>query len=140
MCEQKVMDAASDKVLYEALHAWAIRLCICAGETEIAGERFWQELMSEKDILEEFAYYYEHRDFLCAFEREGLTIADILVWQTDHFKAHMDYADSANRYDKDRLLLSVFRTLIELKKEPLRVARAFASETGTDSIGLSNLP
>lgn len=132
MCEQKELE--------QALHAWAIRLCLCAGETETDGEEFWQNLSAEEDILQEFAYYYEHQDFLCAFEREGLTMADILVWQMDHFKAHMDYADSANRYDKDRLLLSTFRTLLVLKKDPGRVASAFASETGTDSIGLCNLP
>ena len=124
----------------DELHAWAIRLCLCAGESEQDGETFWQNISKEQDILQEFAYYYECQDFLCAFERDGLTMADILVWQMDHFKAHMDYADSANRYDKDRLLLSTFRTMLLLKQEPERIIRAFASETGTDSIGLCNLP
>ena len=70
MCEQKEFD--------EALHAWAIRLCLCAGETEAAGEKLWQELCAEEDILQEFAYYYEHQEFLCAFEPVSYT----------HLRAH----------------------------------------------------
>lgn len=136
MCEWDV----GTEALQEALHTWAIRLCVCAGETEADGEHFWQALQAENDILQEFAYYYQHEDFLCRFECEGLTITDILVWQMDHFKAHMDYADSVNRYDKDRLLLSTFRTLLLLKENPTGVAYAFSGETGTDSIGLCNLP
>lgn len=114
------------------LHTWALRLAVCAGEDEMAGEEFWVELTQFPDILQEFAYYYDNQDFLCRFAVEGLTVADILVWQMDHFKAHMDRADSANRYDKDKLLLSTFRTMIALKKDPVRIAREFAAETGTD--------
>lgn len=136
MKEQTILD----EQMLTGLHAWALRLCVCAGETEADGERFWQALSAEADVLQEFAYYYVHQDFLCAFEKDGLTIADILVWQTDHFKAHMDYADSANRYDKDKLLLSTFRVMLELKKNPEQIERAFAGETGTDSKGLCNLP
>ena len=123
----------------KALHDWALRLCECAGETAQDGEAFWSQLQQHEDVRKEFAYYYEKQDFLCEFSMEGLTVADILVWQMDHFKAHMDRADSANRYDKDRLLLSTFRTLLELKAQPVRIAGEFAAETGTVLTGGWNL-
>lgn len=120
------------KMALKALHDWAIRLCECAGEDKEAGENLWKEISQVPEILQEFAYYYDNQDFLCKYNVDGYTIADILVWQMDHFKAHMDRADSANRYDKDKLVLSTFRTLLELKNNPVKIKREIAAETGTD--------
>ncbi len=114
------------------LYGWTCALCECAGEPKETAEQFWNELVLNPELLREYAYYYDHRSFLCEYQIAGFTIADLLVWQMDHFKAHMDRADSANRYDKDKLVLSAFRTMLELKRDPERISRAFAAETGTD--------
>ena len=66
------------------------------------------------------------------YKIEGFTIADILVWQMDHFRAHLDRSDSANRYDKDRLLLSTFETMLEMKKNPGLIIEQYSAETGID--------
>ena len=116
----------------QTLYAWTVRLCECAGEDRDSARTFWDELVSDPELLREYAYYFDHREFLCEYRIGDFSIADILVWQMDHFKAHMDRADSANRYDKDKLVLSAFRTMIELKKNPVRISREFAAETGTD--------
>ena len=123
----------------QTLYDWTVRLCKCAGEDRAAADTFWGELKSDPELLSEYAYYYDNREFLCRYRIGDFTIADILVWQMDHFKAHMDRADSANRYDKDKLVLSTFRTMLELKKDPVRIAREFAAETGTDLAGGWNL-
>lgn len=116
------------RVLYE----WTLRLCECAGHDKEYADKFWTELKANTDILREYAYYFDNRDFLCEFKVGGYTVADILVWQMDHFRAHLDREDSANRYDKDRLLLSTFETLIEMKKNPEFIMEQYASETGID--------
>lgn len=121
------------------LHEWTLRLFDCAGESIQAAEVFWKELCESPDILQEYAYYYDNQEFLCRYSVENYTIADILVWQMDHFKAHMDRQDSANRYDKDKLVLSTFRTMLELQKNPDRIMTEFARETGTDLAGGWNM-
>ncbi len=121
------------------LHEWAVRLCDCAGETIEAAEIFWQDLVAAPEILREYAYYYDNREFLCEYSVDGYTLADILVWQMDHFRSHMDRADSANRYDKDKLILSAFRTMLELRKNPDKIKKEFAEETGIDLAGGWNL-
>lgn len=123
----------------KALHEWTIRLCQCAGEDAEAAEIFFDRLLKAPEILKEYAYYYDNQEFLCEYSVDGYTLADILVWQMDHFKAHMDRADSANRYDKDKLILSAFRTLLELRSNPEKVKSEFAAETGTDLAGGWNL-
>ena len=117
------------------LHEWTLRLCECAGRDADFAEGFWAELKNDPALLREYAYYYDNREFLCEYKIAELTIADILVWQMDHFKHHMDRADSANRYDKDRLVLSAFETMLALKKDPVGISREFAAETGTDLAG-----
>lgn len=114
------------------LYAWTLKLAECAGEDKAAADAFWNRLVTIPELLKEYAYYFDTGEFLCEYIIEGFSIADILVWQMDHFKAHMDRADSANRYDKDRLVLSAFRTMMELKEDPVRISREFAAETGTD--------
>ena len=116
------------KVLYE----WTVRLCECAGHDIEYANKFWEKLKANTDILREYAYYYDNREFLCEFKVGRFTVADILVWQMDHFRAHLDRGDSVNRYDKDRLLLSTFETLIELKENPEYIMEQYAAETGID--------
>lgn len=114
------------------LHEWTLRLFDCAGRSIEEAEGFWKEICGVPEILQEYAYYYDNREFLCRYQVNNYTLADILVWQMDHFKAHMDRADSANRYDKDKLVLSAFETMLELHRNPIKVQREFQNETGTD--------
>ncbi len=121
------------------LHEWTLRLFDCAGESIEAAEVFWKSLCESPDILQEYAYYYDNQEFLCRYSVENYTVADILVWQMDHFKAHMDRLDSANRYDKDKLILSTFRTMLEMQRNPEKIMTEFARETGTDLAGGWNM-
>lgn len=116
----------------DLLHEWTLRLFDCAGRTVGEAEAFWKEICKVPEILQEYAYYYDNREFLCRYQVDNYTLADILVWQMDHFKSHMDRADSANRYDKDKLVLSAFETMLELHRNPIKVQREFQNETGTD--------
>lgn len=116
----------------KALYCWTVRLCEWAGEDLESAESFWMEINSIPELLDEYAYYYNNQEFLCSYQIDGYTVADILVWQMDHFRAHMDRPDSVNRYNKDRLILSAFRTMIEMSKNPDEIKDRFAAETGTD--------
>ncbi|MBO6115414.1 MAG: hypothetical protein J6P57_10200 [Lachnospiraceae bacterium] len=117
------------------LKNWAFELNRCAGKNEDEAKSFWDRLSRDNAVLREFAYYYDNRDFLCELKIGRYTIADILVWQMDHFRAHMDRSDSANRYDKDKLLLSTFTTLLDMHDNPESIMKEFEEETGIDISG-----
>ncbi len=116
------------KILYE----WTIKLCDCAGQDKKHADEFWNKLINSPEILREYAYYYDKREFLCEYKIENFTIADILVWQMDHFRAHLDRRDSSNRYDKDKLLLSSFEVMLEMKENPEKIMEQYSAETGID--------
>lgn len=117
------------------LKSWAYELNKCAQKTDDEAEYFWNRLKNDNEVLREFAYYYDNQDFLCELKIGRYTIADILVWQMDHFRAHMDRSDSANRYDKDKLLLSTFTTLLDMRENPDAIMKEFEEETGIDISG-----
>ncbi|MBR1816110.1 MAG: hypothetical protein IJ763_05355 [Lachnospiraceae bacterium] len=123
------------KEALERLSKWAYDLSRCAGKSTEEAEAFWERLKNDNAVLREFAYYYDYRDFLCELKIGRYTIADILVWQMDHFRAHMDRSDSANRYDKDRLLFSTFDTLLDMRDNPDKIIKEYEEETGIDISG-----
>lgn len=127
------------EIALNMLHEWTIRLCDCAGESLESAEELWRELKEAPEVLQEYAYYYDNQEFLCKYKIDNFTIADILIWQMDHFRAHMDREDSANRYNKDRLVLSAFKAMLEMRKNPDKIKSRFASETGTDLSGGWNI-
>lgn len=125
-------DKNLDNINLEELREWADYLCEYTGETKESAKIFWGELTAIPELLDEFAYYYKNKELLCKYKVDNFTIADILIWQMDHFRSHMDRSDSVNRYDNNYLLLSTFCTMIMLHKNSDKIKEQFAAETGTD--------
>lgn len=114
---------------------WAVRLAQSAGQSTEQAENFAVGIENSPGLWEELEYYYEHQSLLCKCQVEGYTIADILVWQVDHFKAFLDRPDEINRYDRDRLLWSAFHTMLQMQEHPEVYRRKMQEETGTDYAG-----
>lgn len=115
-------------------YQWAAKLCQAAGEKEDFLEPFWNRLLEEPDIYEEFVFFLEHQDFLCRAKVEDMTIVDVMVWQIDHFKAELD-RDSQTRTNKDRMLLKAFDTMLRMRNDAEPYLKKIRSETGTDYPG-----
>ncbi|MCI9231071.1 MAG: hypothetical protein HFH97_04345 [Lachnospiraceae bacterium] len=103
-----------------------------AGESEAYGERLWEGIRQSGGLLQELAYYHDKGQFLCKYEVAGYTLADILVWQVDHFKLYMDRPEEMNRYRQPRLLLASFDTMLQMEKDPQVFAEKMRCETGQD--------
>ena len=74
-----------DKAL-ETLKQFVCRLSVQAGQGMEYGEQLWQGISRSAGLLQELAYYHDYGRFLCRHEAAGYTLADVLVWQVDHFK------------------------------------------------------
>lgn len=116
----------------EELHNWTVRLCEYANLSDAEGDKLWNGISSSPELLQEYAYYHDTGNFLCKHKIEGFTVADILIWQMDHFRAHMDREDRINRYDNCLLIYNTFKTMLELEENPEEIKARFYSETGTD--------
>lgn len=119
----------------DTLHAYILDLSVQAGEDRAYGETLWQEISRSEGLLQELAYYHDYGEFLCRYQVAGYTLADVLVWQVDHFKLYMDRPQDMNRYRRQRLLLSAFHTLARMEEEPTALMNfmdKMQGETGQD--------
>lgn len=123
------MTAAEER---ERAYRWAEDLCRYAGADEAFLQEFWERLTADPEIYEEFVYYLEHQDFLCRVKIEGFGLVDLMVFQIDHFRAVMDQDVADMRFNKDKMLLSAFNSLLLMRKDPTPFVRMMQNETGTD--------
>lgn len=118
-------------VLREYVHA----LSSASGKGEEYGEQLWQSIRKSGGLLRELAYYHDYGEFLCEYSVAGYTLADVLIWQVDHFKLYMDRPEEMNRYRQPRLLLAAFDTLAQMEKDPVPFMEKMRCETGQDIRG-----
>lgn len=114
------------------LRQFVLGLAEQAGEEAEYGEKLWQGIKASEGLLQELAYYHDYRKFLCRYNVAGYTLADVLVWQVDHFKLYMDRPDEMNRYRQQRLLLESLETMVEMERDPGPFIEKMRGETGTD--------
>lgn len=124
-------------VLFDTLQEYARKLCEDAHEEEGALEVFLNRIKDYPEVLKEFDYYRQHNDFLCELKVSGITVADILVWQIDRFKAALDEGKFALKYNGPHMVLAAFYTMCDVIDEPQKFTSRFSSETGSDYEGKS---
>ena len=117
----------------QTLRSFLLGLAARAGEGEEYGERLWQGIRQSAGLLQELAYYHDRGEFLCRYEVAGYTLADVLVWQVDHFKLYMDRPEEMNRYRQERLLLAAFEAMLTLERDPQPLVKKMTDESGQDA-------
>lgn len=117
----------------KTLEEYLKELVAAAQKDEQYGAELWQGISHSAGLLQEFAYYHDYGKFLCRYKVAGYTLADVLVWQVDHFKLYMDRPEEMNRYRQERLLLAAFDTMIKMEKDPAPFINKMTGETGQDS-------
>ena len=122
---------------HNELYEYAKKLCEDACEEAGTLDVFWNRISAYPEILKEFEYYREHNDFLCELKICGITVADILVWQIDRFKAALDEGKFALKYNGPHMVLGAFYTMADVIDDPAKFTNRFRSETGTDYEGKS---
>ena len=122
----------------ETLYEYARSLCEQANEEDGVLDVFWNRISAYPALIKEFDHYRLHNDFLCELEVSGMTVADILVWQIDRFKAALDEGKFALKYNGPHMVLGAFYTMADVIDHPERYADRFRSETGSDYEGKSS--
>lgn len=132
--DNKLSKEEQIKAAMETLKHYVEALAQQAGESKEYADKLWERLSHSGNVLQEFAYYHDYGKFLCKYQVEGYTIADILVWQVDHFKAYMDRPNDMNRYHQEKLLLTAFDIMLQMEENPIPFKEKMINETGTDFI------
>lgn len=114
------------------LQNWILRLCACGGGDDATADFLLHTVASCAAFQKELEFFLEHGEFLGKMEIEGYSVIDVMVWQIDHFKSHMDRGEYAMKYDPDHMVLMAFATFAHMLADPKPYVLAMQSETGTD--------
>lgn len=114
---------------------WAMSLCEYAHMDHAFLADFWNRLMQDPPVFEEFHYYLENQNYLCETKVSGISVVDILIWQLDRFKTELDQDKSDLKQNGDKILLTAFDTFLKMRQNPDFYINALQTDTGTDYIG-----
>lgn len=98
-------------------------------------ERFLRALDKHPDIKDEYIWYLNHGSYSCTYTIEGCSIADIIIWQTDNFKALLDNAEAQNKHNPYKMTLYGFDTMMKMADDPGTYTAKMRATTGTDYLG-----
>lgn len=115
-----------------SLEEWIAALVKNAGLNQEFYNDFISRLSKYDDIIGELDYYMKNNDFLDSVNIMGYSVTDILVWQIDHFKSHMDRGEYNYQSNQSYMILMAYDTLMKMKEEPQPIILAIKGETGTD--------
>lgn len=121
--------------MQQELEIWIWKLCVQSGKDEDFYNTFSHRLCRYPDIMAELDYYRRTEDFLAEAAVEGFTVLDIMVWQIDHFKSHMDRGEHDMKENPACMVLMAFDTMLKMQESPQAYLNAMRTETGTDYAG-----
>ena len=96
---------------------------------------FVEKIIAKKEILGEYENYLTTGRFLCNYSICGYTIADIIIWQMDHFKALLDNHLSQNKGNQYKMVLGGFTTMMDMEEHPEKYVAMMQETTGSDFLG-----
>ena len=96
---------------------------------------FVAALGEHPQVKDEYIYYLEHGSYSCTYTIEGCSIADIIIWQMDNFKALLDNAEAQNKGNPYRMTLLGFDTMMKMADDPGTYITKMRATTGTDYLG-----
>ncbi len=96
---------------------------------------FLKSLNEHPDIKDEYIWYLNHGSYACTYTIEGFSVADIIIWQTDNFKALLDNAEAQNKHNPYKMTLYGFDTMMKMADDPVTYIAKMRETTGTDYLG-----
>lgn len=95
-----------------------VRLCDYAGKSVEWCDQLWQEMLSDREVYDEFVYYLEHHVPGDLMKVGGYSLTDLYVWQIEQYNLHGDSGKNTACCNKEEMVLQAFWMLAEMKKNP----------------------
>lgn len=122
---------ASEKLkLYEFL----CEMCEYVRYTDDWRDEFWQKLLENEPVYQEYLYYADHRDFLLDTKVDGFTVIDILIWEMRKYNVRTDRGKNGEDCDKEAMVLESFNTMLDMCKNAEKIEWSMEMRNGMDQL------
>lgn len=118
------------------LISYTSELALRAGEDNPSdfAVTFVDAISANPDLEAEYINYLSTGKLDCKYSISGYTLADIVIWQMDHFKALLDNQLAQNKSNPYKMTLMAFDTMLKMSKAPEKYITEMQYTTGTDRI------
>lgn len=106
-----------------------------AGFDEAYADSFYDRIRKNEMLMKEYIFFVNNGSFLCEYNIEGLSLADIVVYQIDYFKAALDQERFEMKFNRDKMLLEGINTMLKMDEDETfrrKTIEKFSSISGTD--------
>lgn len=94
----------------------------------------WKSLLSDSQIYEELVYYIEHHTFMDKVKISGYSLSDLYVFQMDKYNLIREIGKNPKTCNKERMVMKAFRTLIDMKANPIEYVKRLEEGRGEDKL------
>lgn len=125
-------------ILYDASRIKACQgfydICEYAEFDKEWANQLWTDIITCRDIYEEFVYYIEHHTFMDKIKVRGYSLSDIYVWQMDKYNLVREIGKNPQTCNKERMVMRAFRTIIDMGRNPDEYVRRLEEGRGEDKL------
>lgn len=97
-------------------------------------DELWKDIVTCKEIYDEFVYYIENHTFKDQVKVEGYSLSDLYVWQMEKYNLVREIGKNPGTCNKERMVMKAFRTMINMQKEPAEYVKRLESGRGEDKL------
>lgn len=118
-----------------SLKEYLVYCCNRAGFDMDYVQDFYERIIKNENVLNEFIYFVNAGSFLGKYNIDGISVADIIVYQIDYFKAAMDQDRLDMKFNRDKMLLEAINTMLKMDEDEeycKKIKEDFLSISGTD--------
>lgn len=109
-------------------------MCDYIGYTEAWRDSFWEDILKNEYIYQEFLYWADHQDFLLKCKVGGNTIIDILVWEMRKYNVRTDRGKNGKDCDKQAMIMEAFREMLDSYSDGAKLEWSMEMRNGMDEI------
>lgn len=95
-------------------------------------DMLWEELVFDRELLDELVFYLEHHYLKDTVKCEGYGLTDLYIWQMNKYNIIGDSGKNTDACNKDRMVLKAFRDMIDMKKNPATYVKRMTLGKGMD--------
>lgn len=107
-------------------------ICDYAGLSREWADGLWPDILSGRQLYEEFVYYVEHHTFSDKLKVCGYSLCDLYVWQMNRYNLIRDTGKNSRTCNKEKMAMQAFRTMADMMKEPEKYRNGLDYGRGTD--------
>ena len=94
----------------------------------------WKDILTSREIYDEFAYYLEHHTFKDQVKVKGYSLSDLYVFQMDKYNLVREIGKNPKTCNKEKMAMRAFRAMIDMQRDPEEYVRRLSEGRGEDRL------